>query len=201
MPSARSSERSYVPGLTGLRGIGALWVMFSHAQYELDLPILEHGSLGVDLFFILSGFVLSHAHGAMRLDWAAYRSFVRDRFARIFPLHWAALLLLLCILIVYPKVYNDISSRFQPGDFIASVLLVNNWGFTRPMAWNVPAWSLSTEWLVSLAFPAYVLVARRVHRASVAAAGIAACLLLFELFLYLTDNPSPAVQTRGGIVR
>ena len=201
MSSGPSAQRSYLPGLTGLRGIGAVWVMCFHAQYGLDLPILEHGSLGVDLFFVLSGFVLSHAHGAMKLDFASYRTFLRDRFARIFPLHWTAMLLLAVILVVYPKVYTDMPTRFQFPDFVANALLVHNWGFTRPMTWNVPAWSLSTEWLVSLGFPAFLFVARRVRSAWLAALGIAACLLLFELFLLLTDNPTPAVQARAGVVR
>jgi peptidoglycan/LPS O-acetylase OafA/YrhL len=47
-----------ISGLTGLRGIGAAWVVLFHLQQGSEIPVLDVGYMGVDLFFILSGFVL-----------------------------------------------------------------------------------------------------------------------------------------------
>jgi peptidoglycan/LPS O-acetylase OafA/YrhL len=201
MVSLLNSKRAYLPGLTGLRGVGAMWVLIYHAQYGLGIPLAEDGFLGVDLFFILSGFVLSHAHGRMRLDWPSYKAFVRDRFARIFPMHWAALLICGVVLLLYPKIYFDMPSRFQFQEFALSFFLTHNWGLGRLMGWNVPSWSLSTEWLVSLGFPLFLLFARRFTSKQAAVVGCAACLLAFAGFLYATHNPNPDVQARAGIIR
>jgi peptidoglycan/LPS O-acetylase OafA/YrhL len=43
--------------------------------------------------------------------------------------------------------------RYDPGYFVLSVFLAQNWGFTHILAWNVPAWSISTEWMAYLLFP------------------------------------------------
>ena len=193
--------RTDLPGLTGLRGIGAIWVVIHHAQYGFDLPIASAGYLGVDLFFILSGFVLSHAHQEGVWRWATYFRFLRARFARIFPLHWAALLLVVVTIVICPRILEDMPDRFHWPELVSSIFLVQSWGLGRPAAWNVPAWSLSTEWLVSIAFPAFLYPARQIARPEVAAILCFSCLGAFAVFLWLTSNPSPNVVARAGIVR
>src|SRR6185312_10577606 len=199
-PGERLATR-YLPGLTGLRGVGAIWVMVFHIQYGRDIPILDSGFLGVDLFFILSGFVLSHTYGAMRFRGTEYALFIRDRVARIFPLHWAALAILGVVLLIFPEIYHSMAARFRSPELIANILLVQNWGFTRPGTWNIPAWSLSTEWLVSLAFPLFLLGARRFTRPVACVLGCAVCLGLLAAFLHATGNPNPNVQSRAAIIR
>jgi peptidoglycan/LPS O-acetylase OafA/YrhL len=167
----------------------------------MDLPVAKAGYLGVDLFFLLSGFVLSHAHPTTRWTWSIYRAFIRARFARIFPMHWAALLLIALTLVIYPGVYAAMPQRFQLVDLLTSTFLIQNWGFGPLLPWNGPAWSLSTEWLVSLAFPLFLLGARRVARPSIAAFLCAAAIGVFAVFLVLTHNPDPGVTARAGIIR
>lgn len=53
-----------IPGLTGLRGVAAVWVVLYHFLAGSGIPVLNAGYLGVDIFFILSGFVLSHVYAA-----------------------------------------------------------------------------------------------------------------------------------------
>ena len=105
MPTTKTVRPVSLPGLTGLRGIGAIWVVVFHAQHGMNLPVADAGYLGVDLFFILSGFILSHAHPETRWDWVRYRTFLRTRFARILPMHWAGLALVGLVLVVYPRIY------------------------------------------------------------------------------------------------
>jgi len=193
-------KTSLLPGLTGLRGVGALWVVFYHVQFGHNLPVAEVGYLGVDLFFILSGFVLSHAHFNIRWCRASYLEFLQTRFARIFPLHWMCLLLTVIIISVYPQIRVSMASKFKWVDLISSIFLVQNWGFGRVVPWNVPSWSLSTEWLMSITFPLFLSAERRI-RANLAAFLCVGCLLIFALFLNLTNNSVPDVTLRAGLVR
>lgn len=191
---------SLLPGLTGLRGIGALWVVLYHIQFGIGLPFAEVGYLGVDLFFILSGFVLSHAHFSIRWCRATYFEFLQARFARIFPLHWTCLLLTVLIIQFFPEIRASMPNKFRWDDLLSSILLVQNWGFGRVVPWNVPSWSLSTEWLMSIAFPLFLSIGRRIP-AGLAAFLCAGCLLVFALFLNLTNNPVPDVTLRAGVIR
>lgn len=206
MQRLQTSKRPVpLPGLTGLRGIGAIWVLVFHAQYGLHLPVADAGYFGVDLFFILSGFVLSHAHPDIRWNWHSYWTFLQTRFARIFPMHWVALALVALVLLFYPKIYNDMPQDFGWSALISSTLLVQNWGLGQLAPWNAPAWSLSTEWLASIAFPVFLLVARKFIQPKLAALLCAGCLGAFAAFLLLTHNPSPDVApdvaSRAGLVR
>jgi peptidoglycan/LPS O-acetylase OafA/YrhL len=192
-------------GLTGLRGIGALWVFLFHVQYGLEMPILRDGWLGVDMFFILSGFVLSHAHPAEEWTLGTYGRFLQARIARIFPLHVVALLLVAFVAITYPGFVGSFGSsgreKYSLAEFIASLFLVQSWGIGEPAPWNSPAWSLSAEWFVSLAFPMILLGVRRIATARMALAMAALAMLAFVIFLFVTHNPSAAVSGRSGLVR
>jgi peptidoglycan/LPS O-acetylase OafA/YrhL len=191
-----------IPGLTGLRGVGAIWVVCFHAQYGRHLPIAQSGYLGVDLFFILSGFVLSHAHPVTRWDWTRYRTFLRTRFARIFPMHWAALAFLGLVLVIYPEVRAAMPERFRWLSFTSSIFLVQSWWWGTPAPWNGPAWSLSTEWLVSIAFPLFLIPARRIIRPGLAALSCASCLIAFAVFLFVTNNHVPdVVAPRPAVIK
>jgi peptidoglycan/LPS O-acetylase OafA/YrhL len=130
--------------LTPLRGLAALAVLGWHA----DLPV--RGYLGVDLFFLLSGFVMMHAYGTMAPTAGAYLQFLKARLARIYPVHLLVLLLLL------PEFQT--SPAFSLGGLISSLLLLQSpW---HSMCWNFPSWSISAEWHAYLIFPLLAPVVR-----------------------------------------
>lgn len=99
--SAGTSPASFAPrafrALNAWRFCAAFGVFASHLLFlRKDLAlgpwyqsVLEAGTTGVTLFFVLSGFVLTHAYGERlaRLDRAAAGRYMRARFARIWPLH------------------------------------------------------------------------------------------------------------------
>jgi peptidoglycan/LPS O-acetylase OafA/YrhL len=170
----------HLPALDGLRGLAAIWVFLYHLS-DTGGPNRMLGQLGVDLFFVLSGFVLSYVY-ADRLNSASdYRRFLHARLARIYPLHLVTLLATAAVVLLWPgfaETYPRPELRFSADAFVAHLLLVQNWAVVLPSSWNTPAWSLSAEWAAYLAFP-ILLVATRHARwplalalASMAALGL-----------------------------
>lgn len=151
-----------IPALTSLRGIAAWWVVIYHFREYLPTGCPEwlrgltaQGYLAVDLFFILSGFVLAlnYAEG-FNDSLAGAASFYRRRFARIYPLHFVMLMLFLLNPLAVTLFSASGNTSQYPWDyFILSLFLVQNWGFSTGLAWNVPAWSISTEMFAYLLFP------------------------------------------------
>jgi peptidoglycan/LPS O-acetylase OafA/YrhL len=184
--------KAEIRALTGARGMAALLVVIYHF-YPSDqmVPaalghIIGKGYLWVDLFFVLSGFVLAlnYAHlfaGAWGLrQWG---DFLLRRLGRIYPLY---IVLTLATLIVTVALFGRISGEgLPPGtavlahplrDITANVLLVQSWGIARSV--NGPGWSISTEWAAYILFPLLAALAlfSRTWLAFLTMAG--ACLLI-----------------------
>lgn len=100
------SMKGRLENIQALRGAAALMVLLAHVkEAEIDYggagTILPHflymGVVGVDLFFLISGFVMTHValSGARGKD--AARRFIYNRAARIYPVYWAATLILMIL--------------------------------------------------------------------------------------------------------
>ena len=94
--AAHANNTDHLPWLDGLRGFAALWVLVSHAQIlsgMRGIPVLSWGELAVDLFMLLSGFLMAH-HYVLRQEkepWdakATFYTFWLRRFFRIAPLYY-----------------------------------------------------------------------------------------------------------------
>jgi len=137
--------------LTGVRFFLALGVVLFHCQLQWTLPdeavgLLDRARLGVDVFFILSGFILTHVY--LQGDGVPdYRRFLAARFARIYPAHLFILLGMLGLVLLAPLFGVGLEpGRFNPADFAGTLLLVQAWFPRETMVlWNGPAWSLSAE--------------------------------------------------------
>ena len=166
---ARAPFPDVLDPLTSVRFFLALGVVLFHFQLYWTLPaesagLLNRARLGVDVFFILSGFILTHVYlqGNGAPD---YKRFLAARFARIYPAHLFILLAMLGLVLIAPMVGVGLEpGRFNPADFAGTLLLVQAWFPRETMAlWNGPAWSLSAEWFAYLVFPAYAAVALRLR--------------------------------------
>jgi len=90
----------HVPGLDGARALATISVFFFHALWRTSVldplhPVLAHADLGVEVFFILSGFLVVRplvAHAVLGGRRVSALDFWRKRFARIWPAYWVALL-------------------------------------------------------------------------------------------------------------
>lgn len=154
--------------LTGIRGIAAVWVMLFHyaasasGLFGTSPPpeVLASGFLGVDLFFVLSGFVLGLSYSdalAAETPRKLTRFFVGRAF-RILPLHWFVLCVFGLMVLAFPSLFA--APDRSPVNFATSFFLVHLW-VGVPMAWNWPTWSLSAEFAAYLLFPVIVVVAAR----------------------------------------
>ena len=155
--------------LTGIRGVAAMWVVLFHGYAYLGpllggpdrirVPIIRDGYLGVDLFFILSGFVLSLAYSErIQKDFkSGIVEFFFARVWRIFPLHWFSLAIFVLLVEAFPENFWG-PGPFTLGALVASAALVQDWIPSTALAWNHPSWSLSAEWAAYLLFP-FLIVA------------------------------------------
>jgi peptidoglycan/LPS O-acetylase OafA/YrhL len=174
-----------IPQLTGLRFVAAVWVLLLHASYVPGdvfarwtapiAPLVAAGPLGVDLFFVLSGLVLTRAY----LDRLGRRPsprgtlrFVRARFARVWPLYAAVTIAfgLWCTarmafghdgVVTWQTPQPDLG----PLGWVRQLTMTQLWDSRgiEGISFVLPAWSVSAEWLAYLAFPLLVLGAWRIR--------------------------------------
>ena len=152
--------------LTGLRGLAAWGVVFFHARSKLTDWVPDwlvgwgdKGYLAVDLFFMLSGFVM-YLNYASRLKgggMGAVLDFWWRRFARIYPLHLAVLAGLVGLAAIMAATGRD-TSNYPLHELPLHLLLIQNWGFTEALKWNHPAWSISAEVGAYILFPLILLL-------------------------------------------
>ena len=168
----------FIRQLTGVRFIAAFWVLMYHFQAPLATmgllvpvvsDVLRVGRLGVDLFFALSGFILTYTYLRKigpSFEGRAAGTFLWLRLARIWPVHFVMLNVAGLAIIAQSKVTGSPLARdwLNPIDYIKNVLLIQEWGPNPQRGWNFVAWSLSMEWLAYLLFPLLILVLWRVHQ-------------------------------------
>jgi len=189
MPAPR-----HIDSHAALRGIAALLVVGYHLQFgatyllplEQATAFLQRSYLFVDLFFVLSGFIISYVNDATRsrsVTKAEVSSFLRARAARLYPLHLFVLAYFLVARIAISAL--QIAMHRSPDQWdghsllslASQIVLLNAW-FPKHPQWNIPSWSISAEFFVYALFPLIVnfhVRSRRLCKAT---------LLLFPLAFY-----------------
>ncbi len=195
--------------LTALRFGAAMWVALFAFWPDLDVSFLPNlvakGYLGVELFFVLSGFILSHvylaAHGEKRFH---YGSFLWARIARVYPLHIATLVGVGALALGAVAAGMAVNGNILSWESLpANLLMVHAWGFAPEAGWNHPSWSISAEWFAYLSFPVFALVAWRLRERPIAAVvGAVAFLVgLYAAFEMLAGFPLTEATILWGALR
>jgi peptidoglycan/LPS O-acetylase OafA/YrhL len=154
-----------------LRAVAALMVAFVHAQHDaatvaarLGQGFAESGlgpwGAGVDIFFVISGFIMVHTSGRLFAAEGGARTFLVRRVARIVPLYWAATTLLLLVALAAPKLLNQEVAGIWP--VVASYLFVpyvRADGLVQPVL--SLGWTLNYEMFFYLVFAVALLRPRR----------------------------------------
>jgi peptidoglycan/LPS O-acetylase OafA/YrhL len=151
--------------IDGLRGIAAILVILFHVKWSnhlTDNNLVGNGYLAVDLFFILSGFVIAANYLDRIARWTDFGTFILTRFFRLYPVHVATLTTLVAIEIIKLVAIRDlgIAPGGQPpfsgtnsvSGLIANVLLFQGFQFNGELTWNGPSWSISCEFFIYWVF-------------------------------------------------
>lgn len=155
-------DESEHKALTSIRGIAALWVTASHLAEPLQklLPLsafhaMSVGYMAVDIFFVLSGFILALVYRNLNTDQIAFFAF--KRLARVYPLN----ILLTTVMVAFAAI------GFPPGQWQYWPLLpwfysmMESFIPTPVVAWIVTSWSVGIEVICYLSFPIMLIGARR----------------------------------------
>ena len=195
--------------LTSLRFIAATWVILYTWIHELNVPVafdlIDKGYLGVDLFFILSGFILSYVYlegfGEGRFN---YGEFVNHRLARIYPLHIATLAFTLVL--IGGAALKGVQLDPNAGNWAslpAHLFLVQAWGLAPAASFNHPSWSISAEWLAYLTFPLTAAAAWALRKRPLTAVALAIAVLavLYTAFQMIAGFPLTHATFQWGALR
>jgi exopolysaccharide production protein ExoZ len=182
-------------GLQAMRGVAAFLVVLHHAAGTVALPkytdvviadgiLTPLGRAGVDLFFVLSGFVIYYVHHRDIGRAQSFRRYMLRRLSRIYPTYWGVFFLMLALFLGHPSFGGD--TPHSPRAIIQSFLLIP---FTTPGEFTIVgvAWTLSHELLFYTLFGLVILDSRFGARLF---AGWFCCLVVAALFLP-TPLPPP----------
>ena len=186
-----ASTRSYYPALDGLRGIAIILVLCCH---NLNfLPYFEIGWVGVDLFFVLSGFLITDILLKAKANKNFLPNFYLRRILRIFPLYYTVLLLFF----ILAPLFRDLQVQFNYyyDQQAMSFLHMQNWLYI----FNIKPddtllmghfWSLSVEEQFYLLWPFVIFAVKNKRRLCIIACVIlAACIISrFASWIYFGNG-------------
>lgn len=191
-------SRRHVPALDGVRGVAILLVLVSHlmlfndhtgSRFGDSLSALRGlGWVGVDLFFVLSGFLITGILFDTLKDSHYFRSFYMRRFLRIFPLYYGFLFLLMILGHWGPGMHFDWNGR----QYVLLAYLQNTGIWFRvtdfhPGIWADldHFWSLAVEEQFYLFWPLLVFLVRGRKRLMALALALSGFALVLRIVLYL----------------
>ncbi|MFC5231608.1 acyltransferase family protein [Pseudonocardia zijingensis] len=199
----RTASSGEIRGLTGLRAVAAVWVVLFHFHFTplpgvaevagVLGPLVTSGALGVDLFFVLSGFVIAHTYldelgpglrvrGTVRFLWA--------RACRLWPVYLLVLHVFGAWLILRatldpagPIAFQAVQPVLDVGQYLQQLVLVQLWDdpYFDGASWVGSTWSISAEWLAYLLFPVAALVLFRMRRLPLAVLAGGSVLLMVPM--------------------
>lgn len=162
------SERPKMASIEAARAIAALIVVLMHAANMMNVEhfsahigmgrVFDFGYVGVDFFFVLSGFIITYVHYAEIGRPYMIGRYIWRRFSRIFPIYWFILLLVILITTA-ARLATGKPPGFEigVGDIAGTVFLLMGEG--EPKYVGV-AWSLQYEVMFYIAFCALLIHAR-----------------------------------------
>ncbi|MBC8093770.1 MAG: acyltransferase, partial [Pseudonocardia sp.] len=170
-----TAQTGLIASLVGIRGVLSAVVVAVHlSPFALALTpaaapvwtaIRHHSYWALDLFFVLSGFVITAGYRTRFARWpgaGVYGRFLWARLSRFYPLHVAVLAALVAAVLVAPLFGLTVPHGGDLGvDVLRQLTLTQGWGGADALTWNGPTWSLSSEWFCYLLLPLIIPVVLR----------------------------------------
>jgi peptidoglycan/LPS O-acetylase OafA/YrhL len=199
-PARNARSLGYIPGLDGLRALAVIAVLLYHAE----LPWIPAGFLGVDVFFVISGYLITSLllTESRRTGKVDFRRFWYRRVRRLLP----ALFLMIGVVALYTVVFLPDEAAKLRGDLVSSIFYVNNWwqifhhqsyfaaAGRPPMLQHL--WSLAVEeqfylfWPMIFIFLMFLFQRERGRMLIAICAGIGLSTLLMALMFDPLGDPS-----------
>lgn len=165
--------RSYFESLQVMRAFAALMVVFGHALYEVYISTLKMGmdvpawvktdlpySVGVDIFFVLSGFLMVYTSQKLFQTKGGWKVFLKKRFVRIVPLYWFYTTLIIITIAIMPSAFGTASADVW--HYIQSYLFIPH---ERPIGGVKPVlslgWTLNYEMFFYAVFACFIVLSRQ----------------------------------------
>ncbi len=195
----RTSSIQYVPELDGIRGIAISLVLLFHLT-AATLPLFRLGWCGVDLFFVLSGFLITSVLLASKGSGRYFRTFFARRVLRIFPLYYLVLFAVSCFGLPLAHLIGLARSTSAQGQIWYWLYLSNWWnGLGHNIYFLSHFWTLAVEEQFYLVWPLVVFLLNRRSLAYCCVGVAIVCPLLRTAF---SVNPSvPELLHRATIFR
>lgn len=184
--------------LDSLRFVAACGIIATHVQGLVNTRPLSDGfGIFVDLFFVISGFVIAYVYSGRMKGGSNYRAFLLRRIARLGPLHWATLAAFIVMGVIAKAIGVTINT---PGAFDldcvpANIAMLHSTGLCPHYSFNGPSWSISAEMLLYLAAPVIFVIVRKPWTGIGALAAVWAGLSIFAGTEWLSWT------TTGGVLR
>jgi peptidoglycan/LPS O-acetylase OafA/YrhL len=166
------SETPRFLALDGLRGIAAIFVALYHLPFSyhlVSLSFLRNSWIFVDVFFVLSGFVITHNYFGKIGNLNETAVFAIRRFGRLWPLHAALLVVFVALATIKLLVsyWGGVLVNYEAfGDTRGYISIMMNallfhglWSDYN--VWNYPSWSISSEFWTYLVFAGFCILTSR----------------------------------------
>jgi peptidoglycan/LPS O-acetylase OafA/YrhL len=198
MATLQATRTRHYPALDGLRAIAIIGVLALHYLVRSPIPpktashylleVISYGEYGVDLFFVLSGFLITGILLGSRDSPSYFRTFYIRRALRIFPLYYLLLFVVTFVVpVLAPNAFGTVSGPHMSVSWFWVYLA--NWPLAKS-GWGVspPAldhfWTLAMEEQFYLVWPAVVYTIPRRHLIGICALVVCASILLRAVLVY-----------------
>jgi peptidoglycan/LPS O-acetylase OafA/YrhL len=190
MPELTVSPKRIL-SLDALRGLAAILVVVHHLPIYFDISVaqdyvraIKNLQLMVDLFFVISGFILTDVYISKINRPSDAISFCARRISRLYPLHFLSMVAVgLLALHATGQVQALISGAYSNDfrNFMLNLTLTQKVGLETSWSFNTPSWSISTEFWVNLLFAGIIVLLGKKYlgRASVTLTFFSTLVLLF----------------------
>jgi peptidoglycan/LPS O-acetylase OafA/YrhL len=188
--------------LETLRFVASFIVLAYHYTYYIQKRDLFKGYLAVDLFFVLSGFVIASGYRSRIGTISLYGQFMKKRVARLYPLHFLTLMIYVCIGFAAMRglVRLDNGNKYNLHELLTNLTLTHAWGFGHLLSFNTVSWSISAEFAAYLLFPLTLWLMGRGMLSGIAV--IASLYVAAAIFaVRVAHLPLPQLTWQLGVVR
>ncbi len=157
--------------LDALRIVGAVMIVVFHFNRFINLDgrwqwaddTIKTFSLIVDLFFLISGYVMAAIYTGRLTTFAKYRDFLQKRVARLGPLHWLTMLVFIAVAAAGAVgwIQDSDPRRYDVACIVPNIVFVHAWGVCHSQTWNFVSWAISAEMGMYVALPLIFLLTAR----------------------------------------